>query len=151
MDSQMPLQRSEKQEINFDVSICIKMKKFRTYAHTQMYRHTHTPTHNSNMINLLNCNNETLTPARQAGEAGRRRFRPDVPEGVGSHLVLLDQSTMFAPQKHVERRTESEEMLLFSRMLYIGHYHRHMKKPCVSDHNHCRGACLGKLHRFHHR
>jgi len=31
MDSQMPLQRSEKQEINFDVSICAKqMKNLRT-------------------------------------------------------------------------------------------------------------------------
>src|SRR6218665_1362977 len=116
-----------------------------------MYRHTHTPTHNSNMINLLICNNETLTPARQAGEAGRRRFCPDVPEGVGSHLVQRDPSPMLAPQKHVEQRTESVEMLLFSRMLYIGHYHRHMKKHYVSDHSHCRGACLGKLHRFHYR
>src|SRR6218665_1014979 len=102
------------------------------------------------MINLLNCNNETLTPARQAGEAGRRRFRPDVPEGVGSHLAQLDPLTTFAPQKHVERRTESVEMLLFFRMLYIDRYRRRMKKPCVSDHSHCRGVCPGKLHRFHH-
>src|SRR6218665_106182 len=104
------------------------------------------------MNNLLNCNNETLTLARQAVEADHRRFRPDVPEGVGSHLAQMDPSTMFAPQMYVEQTIGSAEMLLFSHMLYTWRYRRRRtKKPCVSDHSHCRGVCLGKLHRFRHR
>src|SRR6218665_2740669 len=100
------------------------------------------------MNNLLNCNNETLTLARQAVEADHRRFRLDVPEGVGSHLAQMDPSTMFAPQKHVEQTIGSAEMLLFSHMLYIGRYHRRRKKPCVSDHIHYRDVCPDRLHRF---
>src|SRR6218665_26459 len=63
----------------------------------------------------------------------------------------MDPLTTFAPQKYVERTTESVEMLLFSHKSYTGCCRRCRKKPCVSDYSHCRGACLGKLHRFHHR
>src|SRR6218665_2828958 len=100
------------------------------------------------MNNLLNCNNETLTLARQSVEADHRRFRPDVPEGVGSHLAQMDPSTMFAPQTYVEQMNGSAEMLLFSRRLYIGHYRQCRKKPGVSDHIHYRDVCPDRLHRF---